>query len=222
MASSVRESCTERYAGGAKERVRSNAKAGIASTLDNSVLAGSACAWCAGPLPDASMAEGTESTYCSQECAEEGRLGRGGMYASTRVRAQVFALEGGVCQKCNIDAHALFTRILALHPPERLSALCNANWYLPKSAAALERLLQNPKEGDFWQADHIVAVASGGGGCSLENLRTLCTPCHRAETEKLRARLRLSGGGKNDDNSKAKQMDIRSAFFAQRNMKKTN
>ena len=34
------------------------------------------------------------------------------------------------------------------------------------------------QEGDFWQADHIVPVAEGGGECSLANLRTLCTPCH--------------------------------------------
>jgi hypothetical protein len=151
MTSSMTTSCKERYIGGAKERARANAKAGIATSLDISVLSGTACAWCAGPLSDASLAQGVDSTYCSQECAENGRLGRGGMFASTRVRAQVFGLEGGVCQKCGIDAYALFVRISALEPPERLNALCNANWQLPKSGPALERLLQRPKEGDFWQ-----------------------------------------------------------------------
>ena len=43
--------------------------------------------------------------------------------------------------------------------------------------------------GDLWQADHIVAVVEGGGECSLENLRTLCTACHKAETADLAARL---------------------------------
>jgi hypothetical protein len=151
MTSSVTTSCTKRYVGGAKERARAYAKAGNATSLDVSVLSGNACAWCAGPLSDASLTQGVDSTYCSQECAENGRLGRGGMFASTRVRAQVFGLEGGVCQKCGIDAHALFVRISALEPPERLNALCNANWQLPKSGPALERLLQRPKEGDFWQ-----------------------------------------------------------------------
>lgn len=191
-----------------------NATAGAATPLDNSILSGNACAWCGGPFPSVALAQGIDSTYCSQECAERGRLGRGGMFASTRVRAQVFGLEGGVCQKCGIDAHALFVRIAALEPPERLSALCNANWQLPKSGPALERLLQRPKEGDFWQADHIKAVSEGGGGCGLDNLQTLCTPCHRVETEKLRSRLRLSGGI--DDGRSGKQMDIRSAFFSQR------
>ncbi len=39
-----------------------------------------------------------------------------------------------------------------------------------------------------WQADHIVPVAEGGGSCGLDNLRTLCTDCHRKETAKLAAR----------------------------------
>jgi hypothetical protein len=134
------------------------------------------------------------------------------MFSSTQVRAQVFGLEGGVCRKCGIDAHALYTRICSLEPAERLNALINAKWSLPKSGPALDRLLQNPREGDYWQADHIVAVAEGGGGCGLDNLQTLCTPCHQGETNKLRVRLKL-GGKVGDCDGKRKQMDIRSAFF---------
>ena len=115
---------------------------------------------------------------------------------------------------------ALFLRIDALQPAERLNALINANWRLPKTPKALQNLLQNPKEGDFWQADHIKAVAEGGGGCGLDNLRTLCTPCHQVETERLRGRLKLmdntssnSGGAKN---SNAKKTDIRTLFAKQK------
>jgi len=109
---------------------------------------------------------------------------------------------------------ALYLRISALEPAERLSALCDVNWNMPKGAAALDRLLQNPKEGDFWQADHILAVAEGGGGCGLENLRTLCTPCHKIETDNLRHRLRLGCVDQNASNSGTKKnMDIRDAFF---------
>lgn len=39
-----------------------------------------------------------------------------------------------------------------------------------------------------WQADHIVPVVEGGGSCGLDNLRTLCTVCHKSETAKLAAR----------------------------------
>jgi hypothetical protein len=55
-----------------------------------------------------------ESVYCSQDCTDEGRLRRGGMYASVRIRSAVFALEGGECSLCKINAHALFDQIRAL------------------------------------------------------------------------------------------------------------
>ena len=42
--------------------------------------------------------------------------------------------------------------------------------------------------GHRWQADHIVPVVEGGGECGLENIRTLCTACHRVETAALARR----------------------------------
>jgi 5-methylcytosine-specific restriction endonuclease McrA len=41
----------------------------------------------------------------------------------------------------------------------------------------------------LWDADHILPVAEGGGQCDLDNLRTLCVPCHREATAQLRQRL---------------------------------
>ncbi len=43
----------------------------------------------------------------------------------------------------------------------------------------------------FWDADHIVPVAEGGGECDLSNMRTLCLRCHRAATAELRRRLMM-------------------------------
>ncbi|CAB9499376.1 annealing helicase and endonuclease ZRANB3 [Seminavis robusta] len=215
--SALHKSSTDRYSGGAKERAGERLKDGTASKEDMDVLKGDNCAWCAGALSDASKL--AKAVYCSQACAEEGRIRRGGMFASSRIREQVFALEGGVCQLCGVNAHALFLRIKSLPPSERLSVLCNAKWKLPKSRRALERLLQDPTEGSFWQADHIQAVAEGGGGCGIDNLRSLCVPCHTIETEKLRGRLKLNGGsGLSQDDGvesragKLKQMDIRDVF----------
>lgn len=37
----------------------------------------------------------------------------------------------------------------------------------------------------FWQVDHITAVVEGGGMCDLDNLRTLCVPCHQDVTADL-------------------------------------
>lgn len=33
-----------------------------------------------------------------------------------------------------------------------------------------------------WEADHVIAVADGGDWWAMENLMTLCLPCHRAKT----------------------------------------
>lgn len=33
-----------------------------------------------------------------------------------------------------------------------------------------------------WEADHILPVQKGGGGCTLENLQTLCRDCHKEKT----------------------------------------
>jgi len=41
----------------------------------------------------------------------------------------------------------------------------------------------------LWDADHIIAVAEGGGQCDLQNMRTLCLLCHREATKALRERL---------------------------------
>lgn len=43
----------------------------------------------------------------------------------------------------------------------------------------------------LWDMDHINPVIRGGGSCGLENLRTLCIPCHKRMTREL-ARRRAS------------------------------
>lgn len=42
-------------------------------------------------------------------------------------------------------------------------------------------------EGYLWHADHIKPVFQGGGMCTIENLRTLCVPCHADVTKKQAA-----------------------------------
>ncbi|KAL7551913.1 hypothetical protein ACHAWF_015118 [Thalassiosira exigua] len=199
---------TDRYSGGARERAISNLKNNCASAEDMAVINGKRCAWCAKPFL---CAEG--ATYCSQTCVEEGRVRRGGIYSSTKIREQLFALEHGVCTMCKVDAHALFCKIKSLHPAERLNLLLNAKWKLPKSRQAVDRLMSDPKESDFWQADHELAVAEGGGGTGLDNLRTLCTPCHMGETEKLMTRLKTKPAH-SDEPAKdgLTQVDILSCF----------
>lgn len=42
--------------------------------------------------------------------------------------------------------------------------------------------------GHTWEADHIIPVSEGGGGCGIEGYRTLCIECHRRETGLLAGR----------------------------------
>ena len=58
----------------------------------------------------------------------------------------------------------------------------------------IKRMLNEPKAGDFWEADHVVAVAEGGGESDLQNFQTLCVPCHakksRAQKERSKTEKR--------------------------------
>ena len=85
-----------------------------------------------------------------------------------------------------MDVHSVFSDI-SMHPSDRVQELMRLPGF--KVGASNSGILQNPVEGHFWQADHVLPVAEGGGDCSLHNIRTLCTPCHQKETAKLRRRL---------------------------------
>lgn len=60
----------------------------------------------------------------------------------------------------------------------------------------LNEMIRNPGEGHFWQVDHIKPVSGGGGQCSLDNLQTLCTVCHREVSEALQTHVTSSWASK--------------------------
>ena len=140
-----------------------------------------ACPWCEKPLPS----EAPDGSFCDWACASEHKLRKPNN--SQASRSQLFALEHGVCTACGLDAHALYRRVKALTPPERFQVLMATPGFAPRGKK--DRRLDTCLECDYWQADHIVPVAEGGGCCSLDNFRTLCTPCHQKETNALRQRL---------------------------------
>jgi len=59
--------------------------------------------------------------------------------------------------------------------------------------------VDSPHAVNMWQADHIVPVVHGGGCCGLENIRTLCLPCHKRETKELARRRALIRRGIDPD-----------------------
>lgn len=145
-------------------------------------------------------------TFCSAACVHEWRLRSDPGYARRAVERR----DRGVCSACGLDTLGLeraFRRALALltREPEwtrthrvgadgdtvtrfrrRLRRALRARGARP-AVRALEALGLSPAR-PFWEADHILPVVEGGGLCGLDNLRTLCLPCHRAATRALRTR----------------------------------
>jgi 5-methylcytosine-specific restriction protein A len=125
------------------------------------------CRWCRAEV------QGRRRTFCSDACVHEWKLRTDPGY----LREQVFARDKGVCAGCGADTVAMRRDMRKL------------------DYAARRRLLKEwgQREGSrksWWDADHAVPVAEGGGQCDLENMRTLCLKCHRAATAALMARLR--------------------------------
>ena len=125
------------------------------------------CRWCNLEVPAG------RQTFCSEYCVNEWRLRTDPGY----VRERVFARDRGVCALCAVDAHHAWFDLKRARGGHRLKLL--AHWGL-----------KSVNRKTLWDADHIVPVVEGGGGCDLDNLRTLCLRCHRQVTQELRQRLR--------------------------------
>ena len=119
-----------------------------------------------------------DSPFCGETCASEFAAAE----AQGSARRQLFERELGVCQACGFDCHGFYQKIAALPTEQaRMQTLMGSPY--STLSGRLRSMLTAPKEGDFWEADHVVAVADGGGECGLDNMQTLCTPCHAAKTK---------------------------------------
>ena len=127
------------------------------------------CRWC-----ELEILSKRRRTFCSDYCVHQHRLRTDPGY----LRDQVFARDGGVCQACSADTVAIYAALKRSRGAARAAGL---SLYGMKTITSRRSL---------WDADHILPVAEGGGQCDLDNLRTLCLPCHREATAQLRLRLR--------------------------------
>ncbi|KAL2087898.1 hypothetical protein ACEWY4_016726 [Coilia grayii] len=118
-----------------------------------------------------------DGRFCGQACEEDFRVRSSQSY----MRARVLETEKGVCQMCGLDGHQLFHRVRDAPAAQRKQILENT-WLAQLPLKELNEMIRNPTEGQFWQVDHIKPVYGGGGQCSLDNLQTLCTVCHRGRT----------------------------------------
>ncbi|KAM6269376.1 DNA annealing helicase and endonuclease ZRANB3 isoform 2-T2 [Porphyrio hochstetteri] len=130
-------------------------------------------------LDPGSQARAWDTRFCSHACQEDFSIRSSQSY----LRTKVFEIEHGVCQFCNQNAQELYLSIRDA-PKSQRKKLLESSWMSHLPLGQLNEMITNPTEGQFWQVDHIRPVYSGGGQCSLENLQTLCTVCHRERTAK--------------------------------------
>ncbi len=128
---------------------------------------------------------------CSAKCAEEWRC----KTSPSHLRWLLASRDKGVCSACGTDTRALRKQFeVFCYGKERPWV---SSWYGDSKKSASERSEWLNQHGipygrissDWWDADHIVPVIEGGGECGIDNMRTLCIPCHKAETKKLRQRM---------------------------------
>ncbi|NWH82722.1 ZRAB3 endonuclease, partial [Piaya cayana] len=120
-----------------------------------------------------------DTRFCSHACQEDFSIRSSQSY----LRTKVFEVEHGVCQFCHRNAQELYLSIRDA-PKSQRKKLLESSWMSHLPLGQLNEMITNPTEGQFWQVDHIQPVYDGGGQCSLENLQTLCTLCHRERTAK--------------------------------------
>ncbi|KAJ6358808.1 hypothetical protein OIU76_000524 [Salix suchowensis] len=124
-----------------------------------------------------------EDLFCDLICCEEYRI----RTSSRSLRQELFQIEHGVCTICRLDCHQLVRTIKPLSLERRREYIEEAAPNVASQKKLLDKLANNPCEGNAWHADHIVPVYRGGGECKVENMRTLCVACHSKVTAAQRA-----------------------------------
>ncbi|XP_034673278.1 DNA annealing helicase and endonuclease ZRANB3 isoform X2 [Vitis riparia] len=115
-----------------------------------------------------------EDLFCSLGCYEEYRI----RTSNRSLRQELFQIEHGICTSCQLDCHKLVQYIKPLSLTGRREYIEKVAPRLAVRKNLLDKLVNEPTEGNAWHADHIVPVYQGGGECRLENMRTLCVACH--------------------------------------------
>lgn len=146
------------------------------------------CTWCG------EQVAGRRRQWCSRECVESFQI-RIPSIAARHVKRR----DRGVCFNCDRDCLAMERLLHGLRT--RGGSFGNSfGWSKEVWRPIAEELKRHWGAIGFdvrgwtrlWQADHIIPVCQGGGLCDPSGYRTLCIPCHKAESAWL-ARERASG-----------------------------
>lgn len=138
------------------------------------------CKWCPNLVPKGRV------YFCSKVCAFEVQIRRDASFLRARTKER----DHGVCAACGIDTaqlrrilkHATRALIYWMNLPRYEG---NAYWFnLQMKSAWGYQLWRHVNDMTKWEADHIVEVVDGGAPY-LENIQTLCLPCHKAKTKAM-------------------------------------
>jgi HNH endonuclease len=113
------------------------------------------CRGCHGDVPKGRL------TWCSKSCNDK--------FEPRRVLYFVQQRDKGICQICGLDTIEAEKKWWAAKPNQ------SGNWWEAHQRWSREKPVVN--------YDHIIPF-SEGGLTVLENMRTLCEPCHKARTKK--------------------------------------
>lgn len=131
---------------------------------------------------------------CSAECSDAWMC----KTSPSHLRYRLSERDKGVCASCGLDTVALkkqyaeFCGELKRSWITRFDEMCSKRSWDERQEWLKQYGIPSGRScSDWWDADHIVPVIEGGGECELSNMRTLCIPCHKAETAALRKRMTL-------------------------------
>src|ERR1051325_5461590 len=103
------------------------------------------------------------------------------------LRRLVFRRDKGVCGKCGCDTPKLWS--VMSHAASAYREIGKREPYFEWHWEAVWQVLaaigfNRRSDAALWEADHVVEVVRGGDSC-LENMQTLCIPCHKLKTKQL-------------------------------------
>jgi 5-methylcytosine-specific restriction protein A len=128
------------------------------------------CRYCGG------LVVAPRRTWCSDLCVEAAKIECGW---TSVIRKALWDRDNGICARCELDVKTL---------PGRSTLSGRWRWRCAGEWDELRGRGFDPAA-SAWEADHVIPVVEGGGGCGLDGYRTLCRPCHVLVTAELRARL---------------------------------
>ena len=105
-----------------------------------------------------------KQNFCSPECFD----GFQSRCDPNYNRWLVMSRDRGVCASCGLDTRALEKEIRSSNDADIVCQEIVRRGFDPDRS--------------FWEMDHIRPVRQGGGLCEIDNLQTLCVPCHKQKT----------------------------------------